>query len=181
MVAPERFNSSQVPRNIDNLCDYVNNLSDENYERYEEWRIENRDNFVREYNDLLDEHHMMQYMNSSDEEDSELDSDEEDSELDSDEEDSQMDSDEEDSQMDSDEEDSQMDSDEENSIVDSEDEYDVARQSVIEEPQPEDDSDSEIEYSVVSDEDSDYDSDEELDADYTEWLYPYLSRSHVLL
>ena len=172
MVAPERFNSSQVPRNIDNLCDYVNNLSDENYERYEEWRIENRDNFVREYNELLNEHHMMQYMNSSDEEDSELDSDEENS---------QLDSDEEDSQMDSDNESEDMDSDDENSIVDSEDEYDVARQSVIEEPQPEDDSDSEIEYSVVSDEDSDYDSDEELDADYTEWLYPYLSTSHVLL
>ena len=173
MVAPERFNSSQVPRNIDNLCDYVNNLSDENYERYEEWRIENRDNFVREYNELLNEHHMMQYMNSSDEEDSD--------EEDSDEEDSELDSDEENSQMDSDNESEDMDSDGENSIVDSEDEYDVARQSVIEEPQPEDDSDSEIEYSVVSDEDSDYDSDEELDADYTEWLYPYLSTSHVLL
>lgn len=168
MVAPERFNSSQVPRNIDNLCDYVNNLSDENYERYEEWRIENRDNFVREYNDLLNEHHMMQHMDSSDEEDS-------------DEEDSELDSDEEDSQMDSDNESEDMDSDEENSIVDSDDEYDVARQSVIEEPQPEDDSDSEIEYSVISDEDSDYDSDEELDVDYTEWLYPYLSTSHVLL
>ena len=177
MVAPERFNSSQVPRNIDNLCDYVNNLSDENYERYEEWRIENRDNFVREYNELLNEHHMMQYMNSSDEEDS----DEENSELDSDEENSELDSDEEDSQMDSDNESEDMDSDGENSIVDSEDEYDVARQSVIEELQPEDDSDSEIEYSVVSDEDSDYDSDEELDTDYTEWLYPYLSTSHVLL
>lgn len=166
MVAPERFNSSQVPRNIDNLCDYVNNLSDENYERYEEWRIENRDNFVREYNELLNEHHMMQYMNSSDEEDSELDSEEEDSQMDSDNESEGSED---------------IDFDEENSIVDSEDEYDVARQSVIEEPQPEDDSDSEIEYSVVSDEDSDYDSDEELDADYTEWLYPYLSTSHVLL
>ena len=171
MVAPERFNSSQVPRNIDNLYDYVNNLSDENYERYEEWRIENRDNFVREYNDLLNEHHMLHTMNSSDEEDS----DEEDSELDSDEEDSQMDSDNESEGSE------EIDFDEENTIVDSEDEYDVARQSAIEEPQPEDDSDSEIEYSVVSDEDSDYDSDEELDADYTEWLYPYLSSSHVLL
>jgi hypothetical protein len=168
MVAPERFNSSQVPRNIDNLCDYVNNLSDENYERYEEWRIENRDNFVREYNDLLNEHHMMQYMDSSDEEDS-------------DDENSELDSDEEDSQIDSDDESEDMDSDDENSVVDSDDEYEVARQSVIEELQPEDDSDSEIEYSVVSDEDSDYDSDEELDADYTEWLYPYLSTSHVLL
>tara|TARA_B100000900_G_C20341731_1_gene618498 strand:+ start:162 stop:668 length:507 start_codon:yes stop_codon:yes gene_type:complete len=168
MVAPERFNSSQVPRNIDNLCDYVNNLSDENYERYEEWRIENRDNFVREYNDLLNEHHMMQYMDSSDEEDS-------------DDENSELDSDEEDSQIDSDDESEDMDSDDENSVVDSDDEYEVARQSVIEELQPEDDSDSEIEYSLVSDEDSDYDSDEELDADYTEWLYPYLSTSHVLL
>ena len=162
MVAPERFNSSQVPRNIDNLCDYIDNLSDENYERYEDWRIENRDNFVREYNDLLDEHHMMQYMNSSG-----LESDE--------------DSDQEDSQIDTDDESEDMDSDEENTLVDTEYEYDVARQSVIEEPQPEDDSDSEIEYSVVSDEESDYDSDEELDADYTEWLYPYLSSSHVLL
>tara|TARA_Y100000287_G_scaffold71140_1_gene56405 strand:+ start:1375 stop:1908 length:534 start_codon:yes stop_codon:yes gene_type:complete len=177
MVAPERFNSSQVPRNIDNLCDYVNNLSDENYERYEEWRIENRDNFVREYNDLLNEHHMMQYMDSSDEEDS----DDENSELDSDEEDSELDSDEEDSQMDSDNESEDMDSDDENTNVDSDDEYDVVRQSIIEEPQPEDDSDSEIEYSVISDEDSDYDSDEEIDTDYTEWLYPYLSSSHVLL
>jgi len=168
MVAPERFNSSQVPRNIDNLCDYVNNLSDENYERYEEWRIENRDNFVREYNDLLNEHHMMQYMDSSDEEDS-------------DDENSELDSDDENSELDSDDESEDMDSDDENSLVDSDDEYEVARQSVIEELQPEDDSDSEIEYSVVSDEDSDYDSDEELDADYTEWLYPYLSTSHVLL
>ena len=175
MVAPERFNSSQVPRNIDNLCDYVNNLSDENYERYEEWRIENRDNFVREYNDLLNEHHMMQYMDSSDEEDS----DDENSELDSDEEDSELDSDEEDSQMDSDNESEDMDSDDENTNVDSDDEYDVVRQSIIEEPQPEDDSDSEIEYSVISDEDSD--DDEDIDADYTEWLYPYLSSSHVLL
>ena len=166
MVAPERFKSSQVPRNIDNLCDYVNNLSDENYERYEEWRIENRDNFVREYNDLLNEHHMMQHMDSSDEEDS-------------DEEDSQMDSDEEDSDNES-EGSEDIDFDEENTIVDSDDEYDVVRQSVIEEPQPEDDSDSEIEYSVVSDEDSDYDSDEETDVDYAEWLYPYLSSSHVL-
>ena len=162
MVAPERFNSSQVPRNIDNLCHYIDNLSDENYERYEDWRIENRDNFVTEYNDLLDEHHMMQYMNSSG-----LESDE--------------DSDQEDSQIDTDDESEDMDSDEENTLVDTEYEYDVARQSVIEEPQPEDDSDSEIEYSVVSDEESDYDSDEELDADYTEWLYPYLSSSHVLL
>ena len=168
MVAPERFNSSQVPRNIDNLCDYVNNLSDENYERYEEWRIENRDNFVREYNDLLNEHHMMQYMDSSDEEDS-------------DDENSELDSDDENSELDSDDESEDMDSDDENSLVDSDDEYEVARQSVIEEVQPEDDSDSEIEYSVVSDKDSDYDSDEELDADYTEWLYPYLSTSHVLL
>jgi hypothetical protein len=174
MVAPERFNSSQVPRNIDNLCDYIDNLSDENYERYEDWRIENRDNFVTEYNDLLDEHHMMQYMNSSG---LESDSDEEDS----DDENSELDSDEEDSQIDSDDESEDMDSDDENSVVDSDDEYEVARQSVIEELQPEDDSDSEIEYSVVSDEDSDYDSDEELDADYTEWLYPYLSTSHVLL
>ena len=165
MVAPERFNSSQVPRNIDNLCDYIDNLSDENYERYEDWRIENRDNFVTEYNDLLDEHHMMQYMNSSGlESDSDEDSDEG-------------------SDEDSDNESEDMDSDEENTLVDTDDEYEVARQSVIEEPQPEDDydSDSEIEYSVISDEDTDYDSDEELDADYTEWLYPYLSSSHVLL
>ncbi len=166
MVAPERFNSSQVPRNIDNLCDYIDNLSDENYERYEDWRIENRDNFVREYSDLLDQHHVRQYMNSSG-----LESDT-DSDLNL-----ESDSDDEDSDNESED----MDSDGENSIVDSEDEYDVARQSVIEELQPEDDSDSEIEYSVVSDEDSDYDSDEELDADYTEWLYPYLSTSHVLL
>lgn len=173
MVAPEIFNSSQVPRNNDNLCDYIDNLSDENYERYEDWRIENRDNFVREYNDLLDEHHMMQYMNSSG---LESDSDE-----DSDNESEDMDSDEENTLVDTDDEYEDMGSDEENSIVDSEDEYEVARQSVIEELQPEDDSDSEIEYSVVSDEDSDYDSDEELDADYTEWLYHYLSTSHVLL
>ena len=163
MVAPERFNSSQVPRNIDNLCDYIDNLSDENYERYEDWRIENRDNFVREYSDLLDEHHVMQYMNSSG---LESDSDEG--------------SEQEDSQIGSDNESEDMDSDEENTLVDTDDEYDVARQSVIEEPQPEDDSDSEIEYSVISDEDSDYDSDEDINADYTEWLYPYLSSSHVL-
>ena len=162
MVAPERFNSSQVPRNIDNLCDYIDNLSDENYERYEDWRIENRDNFVREYSDLLDEHHVMQYMNSSG---LESDSDEG----------SELDSDDESDGMDSDNESEDMDSDEENTLVDSDDEYEVARQSVIEEPQPEDDcdSDSEIEYTVISDEESDYDS------DYAEWLYPYLSTNHV--
>ena len=169
MVAPERFNSSQVPRNIDNLCDYIDNLSDENYERYEDWRIENRDNFVREYNDLLDEHHMMQYMNSSG------------LESDSDDDSEQEGSDDESDGMDSDNESEDMDSDEENTLVDLDDEYEVARQSVIEEPQPEDESDSEIEYSVISDEESDYDSDEDIDADYTEWLYPYLSSSHVLL
>ena len=171
MVAPERFNSSQVPRNIDNLCDYVNNLSDENFERYEEWRIENRDNFVREYHDLLDEHHMLY---RSDEEDS-------------DDEDSEQDSDDEDSELDSDDESEGMGSDEEDEFIDSEEEMDGLQdenmmiQSVIEEPQPEDDSDSEIEYSVISDEDSDYDSDEDIDADYAEWLYPYLSTSHVLI
>lgn len=172
MVAPERFNSSQVPRNIDNLCDYVNNLSDENYERYEEWRIENRENFVREYNDLLNEHHMMQYMDSSDEEDS----DDENSELDSDEDDSQIDSDDESEDMDSDEEDEFIDSEEE---MDGLQDENMMVQSVIEEPQPEDDSDSEIEYSVISDEDSD--DDEDIDVDYAEWLYPYLSTSHVLI
>ena len=183
MVAPERFNSSQVPRNIDNLCDYIDNLSDENYERYEDWRIENRDNFVTEYNDLLDEHHVMQYMNSSGlESDSDEDSDEG-SDEDSDNESEDMDSDEENTLVDTDDEYEDMGSDEENTLVDTDDEYEVARQSVIEEPQPEDDydSDSEIEYSVISDEDTDYDSDEDIDADYTEWLYPYLSSSHVLL
>ena len=175
MVAPERFNSSQVPRNIDNLCDYIDNLSDENYERYEDWRIENRDNFVREYSDLLDEHHVMQYMNSSGlESDSDEGSEQEDSQIGSDNESEDMDSDEENTLVDTDDEYEDMGSDEENTLVDTDDEYDVARQSVIEEPQPEDDSDSEIEYSVISDEDSDYDS------DYTEWLYPYLSSSHVL-
>lgn len=166
MVAPERFNSSQVPRNMDNLCDYVNNLSDENYERYEEWRIENRDNFVREYHDLLDEHHMLYSMNVSDEEES----DEEDT-----------DSDEEDSDEDSDEEDTDEFIDSEEEMDDIQDE-DMIAQSVVEEPQPEDDSDSEIEYSVISDEDTEYDSDEGIDnTDYHEWLYPYLSSSHVQL
>lgn len=181
MVAPERFNSSQVPRNIDNLCHYIDNLSDENYERYEDWRIENRDNFVREYNDLLDEHHMMQYMNSSG---LESDSDEDSEQEGSDDESDGMGSDNESDGMDSDNESEDMGSDEENTLVDSDDEYEVARQSVIEEPQPEDEydvSEDEIEYSVISDEESDYDSEEDIDADYTEWLYPYLSSSHVLL
>lgn len=169
MVAPERFNSSQVPRNIDNLCDYIDNLSDENYERYEDWRIENRDNFVREYSDLLDEHHVMQYMNSSGLE-SETESDL-DLESDSEEEDS-------DDEEDSDEDDEFVDSEEYMDVIQDED---ITVQTVIEEPQPEDDcdSDSEIEYTVISDEESDYDSDEDIDADYAEWLYPYLSTSHV--
>ena len=177
MVAPERFNSSQVPRNMDNLCDYVNNLSDENYERYEEWRIENRENFVREYHDLLDEHHMLHSMNVSDEEES----DEEDTELDSDDESDEMNSDEEESELDTDEEDTDefIDSEEEMDVIQDED---ITVQSVVEEPQPEDDSDSEIEYSVISDEDTEYDSDEGIDnTDYHEWLYPYLSSSHVQL
>tara|TARA_B100001093_G_C26266926_1_gene775190 strand:+ start:42 stop:557 length:516 start_codon:yes stop_codon:yes gene_type:complete len=169
MVAPERFNSSQVPRNIDNLCDYIDNLSDENYERYEDWRIENRDNFVREYSDLLDEHHVMQYMNSSgleSETESDLDLESDSEEEDSDDEDS-------------DEDDEFVDSEEDMDVIQDED---MTVQTVIEEPQPQDDCnnlESEFEYTVISDEESDYDSDEDIDADYAEWLYPYLSTSHV--
>ena len=58
MVAPRRFNSNDVPRNRVNLRQYVNNLSNEEYALYQDWRIENRDNFIQEYGEALNEYHM---------------------------------------------------------------------------------------------------------------------------
>lgn len=55
MVAPRNFNLSNLPGCRTNLIDYVNNLSDQEYQQYEIWRIENRDNFIQEYNNALDD------------------------------------------------------------------------------------------------------------------------------
>ncbi len=87
MVAPRNFNPSTLPSCRTNLVDYVNNLSDQEYQQYETWRIENRDNFIQEYNDALDDDnfslgsarsYLDELIGESDNEDSE-DSDDEDS------------------------------------------------------------------------------------------------------
>lgn len=96
MVAPRNFNPSTLPRSRTNLVDYVNDLSEHEYQQYEIWRIENRDNFIQEYNDTLDDDnfslgsarsYLDELIRESDNEDSE-DSDNENSEEDSDDEDS---------------------------------------------------------------------------------------------
>jgi len=87
MVAPRNFNPSTLPRSRTNLVDYVNDLSEHEYQQYEIWRIENRDNFIQEYNDTLDDDnfslgsarsYLDELIGESDNEDSE-DSDDEDS------------------------------------------------------------------------------------------------------
>ena len=98
MVAPRNFNPSTLPSCRTNLVDYVNNLSEHEYQQYEIWRIENRDNFIQEYNDALDDDnfslgsarsYLDELIGESDNENNEEDSEDEDSEdEDSDDEDS---------------------------------------------------------------------------------------------
>ena len=96
MVAPRNFNPSNLPSCRTNLVDYVNNLSEHEYQQYEIWRIENRDNFIQEYNDALDDDnfslgsarsYLDELIGESDNDDSE-DSDNENNEEDSDDEES---------------------------------------------------------------------------------------------
>ena len=98
MVAPRNFNPSTLPSCRTNLVDYVNNLSEHEYQQYEIWRIENRDNFIQEYNDALDDDnfslgsarsYLDELIGESDNENNEEDSEDEDSDdEDSDDEDS---------------------------------------------------------------------------------------------
>jgi len=89
MVAPRNFNPSTLPSCRTNLVDYVNNLSEHEYQQYEIWRIENRDNFIQEYNDALDDDnfslgsarsYLDELIGESDNENNEEDSEDEDSE-----------------------------------------------------------------------------------------------------
>ena len=98
MVAPRNFNPSTLPSCRTNLVDFVNNLSEHEYQQYEIWRIENRDNFIQEYNDALDDDnfslgsarsYLDELIGESDNESNEEDSEDEDSDdEDSDDEDS---------------------------------------------------------------------------------------------
>ena len=172
MVAPRNFNPSTLPRSRTNLVDYVNDLSEHEYQQYEIWRIENRDNFIQEYNDALDDDnfslgsarsYLDELIGESDNDDSE-DSDNENNEEDSEAEDSEAeDSEEEDSEEeDSEEEDlDEVESDSE-TIVDDEldDEYG-----------PEDGSSCDTVFTYDSD--SDYSSDDEYELGETRIVFNY--------
>ena len=60
MVAPprseRRFNSSEVPRNAQNLHDYVNSLSDDEAVEYILWRTQLSREYIAQHGDAVDEH-----------------------------------------------------------------------------------------------------------------------------
>lgn len=60
MVAPprfeRRFNSSEVPRNDQNLHDYVNSLSDDEAVEYILWRTQLSREYIAQHGDAVDEH-----------------------------------------------------------------------------------------------------------------------------
>ena len=162
MVAPRNFNPSTLPSCRTNLVDYVNNLSEHEYQQYEIWRIENRDNFIQEYNDALDDDnfslgsarsYLDELIGESDNENNEEDSEDEDSE--------DEDSEDEDSEdEDSDDEDSREVESESETIID--DDFD-------DEYGPEDGSSCDTVYTYDSE--SEYSSDDEYELGETRIVF----------